>query len=218
VLDLDHCELFAVRRNVERVQDLEQPADVRGRVRQDDGVGLRVGDDRRILRDQRLQGVGDVVCVDVAERNQPRHEMVSLRAGRPVAHRLDARFLRLADRDHLDHAARSLYGRETLDLQHGLEHRVGLLDGNLGGRDDGDTAANAVVVDEVLVGQLRDRLDHGSQLDVVEVELYQPVRVRGGALSRRGGGQDGQRKEHCERSPASAIPAPAGDPVRQPHP
>ena len=61
---------------------------------------------------------------------------VAVRARESAAHRLDARLLGLADRDHLDHAAGAGHGREALHLQHRLEHRIGLVDGDLRRRDD----------------------------------------------------------------------------------
>jgi hypothetical protein len=114
-------------------------------------------------------------------------------------HGLDVALLRLAQRDHLDRTARRLHGGEALHLQHRLEHRVGFLDRDLRGRDDGDAAANAIVVDEVLAGEAGDRVDHHRQLDVIEVELHHFIggRCAGRLGPRRVREHQAQGKEPC---------------------
>ena len=92
------------------------------------------------------------------------------------------------------------------------------------GRDDGDAAAHAIVVDEVLPVMLRDRVDHRGELGVLEVErapdpwqrpaLWRSQRsVRGRRRAHAKAGQRrGGRAMHAATGRSSRLPlrAPSG--------
>ena len=204
VLDRDDRQVLLVGLDVDRLEDLDQPPDVRGRLGQDHRVGRRVGGHRRVLRDERLQRVHDRVGVDVAQRDQARDERVPIGRTLRALHRLDAGLLRLADRHHLDRAAGRHDRGEALHLQYRLEHRVRLFDRDRLGRDDRHAPAHAVVVDEVAVGGARDRLDHLRELGVCEVERDHGARLEGRARGLRTGLGYGLRGGLCGRLRLSA--------------
>ena len=175
MFDLEDGEFVLIGLYVDGLHDRHEAADVRGGFGQDDHVGRRVGLDAAVLRDQRFQRVGDRVGVDVAERDQPRHEAVGVRWRQGALCRLDIALLGVSHGNDLQSPARGFDGRKTLDLEDGLEDRVGLLLGDPGGRLDGDLAPHAFVVDEIPVGHLRDRVDDRGDFRVVEVELDEVV-------------------------------------------
>jgi len=219
---VDHREVLAVRIDVDRLDDRDEAADVGGRLGQDHGVGGLVGRHRRVLRDERLERVHDRLGVDVLERDEPRDVEVPVdrRPGREV--RRDARLLGIANGDHLEGTAGRRHGREALHLEHRFEDGVGLVDRDARGRDDGHPAPHAVVVDEVLAGELGDRVDHDAELGVVEIELHE-LAARGGggrvaSLGRGGAGRPDRGDEEGRREGrrGEAGSAGASDHARNP--
>jgi len=126
VVHLDDGELFLVGLDVDRLDDVENPPDVGGRVREDDGVGGPVGHHRSVFRDERLQRVGDRLGIDEAKRDQARDEAVAI--WRRAPNGLDAALFGLPDRDDLERTARTFDDGEALHLQDRFEDGVGLID------------------------------------------------------------------------------------------
>ena len=197
VLDLDDGELLPIAFDVERVEDREQSSDVALAVGDDDRVGRLVGDQRGVLRDQGFDRLGDRVGVDEAERDEARDEAVAIRGRAVVLDRVDARLLDVADRQDLVGVAGAEHQREALHLQHRLEDREGLVDGDLRRRHDRHAAAHAVVVDEVVPRHPRDGVDDHGQLDVGEIERDQLLAV--GRLGERGRGDPSEPDREQER-------------------
>ena len=155
--------------HVDFFQNFNQPLDIRQHVGNDQRVGRGVGNDETGLGHHGGEQPFDFIGIGVSQGDQLGDELV-LRL-----HRLGANASRDITRagfrrgKYLGHLPR-LNRAETIDIQHRLEHLVGLCNRYLGRRDDGNVAPDALVDDEVFAGQFADELNENVDIDIVEVD------------------------------------------------
>ncbi len=145
-----------------------KPFEVGGGINDDERVGLWIGRDEAVFRDQRLERGSHLGCIDLTERDEAGDVLLVGERGFRLRQRAEARLLGVFGRNDADRRA-ARHGREALHLQHRLKDLVGLVGGDLGRRHHAHLALDAVVHDEVLAGDLAHELDQDGEIDVLEV-------------------------------------------------
>ena len=127
---------------------------------------------------ERLDDLLDLPDIGVVQRNYLGDKRIILGDLRRVgadAHRqilLDG--VRLGDYFHQPPRA-GRHRRVSFDVQNRFKNVIYLTKPYLRGRHHGDSAGYAVVDDKIDPGQLADSLEHYSDIDLVEVHIYQLV-------------------------------------------
>ena len=178
----DQFHLAGAGRPVQALDDVHQPLHIGGPVGQDQGAGFGVPGQVPVGGDQGAQDRHQPLRPDMLKVDYPGHDIISagLLSGREHPFQLA-----LVLRHDLGNAV-GLHGGETVDLQHRLEHPVGLLLGQRLRRHHGHRALDGRVHKEVAAGKLRHGLDHGAEFRLLEIKIDVLRNASGGKAEQDG--------------------------------
>ncbi len=87
----------------------------------------------------------------------------------PVRYRVNAACFGFPGGDDLDDSA-GWNSRVPLDFQYGLEHPVGLFNGDLGRRDNRDPPLHLTIDDKILSGELTNKFDDNPKIGILKID------------------------------------------------
>ena len=184
-----HDDRLAGGRNVERRYDPLDPPQIVGVIGNDQCVPGRNRGDAVVRRDQRPQHVDELGGRLVLERVDLGDQPVAACRDRPHRHR--RRMLLGIRLGHdLGHAI-AFDGCIALQPQRREQRRIHEAHGHRSRRNDVDDALDPRVEHEVAPGHFRNRLDHGFDIRIDEIERDRLVCSAGGHRQKQGGQRGG---------------------------